>query len=356
MRLSPRNVLLSLAAVALAVAMAWTLWSGMRPPTSLTLAAGMAEAGRFDEAESVAREYLREKPESSEAHMLLAQIALDRPESEAAKKARRPDPARRSPPSSISSASIRTRPTSRPWSGSSAERRSIAWRGWRKPRLPGSRRSGSIPRFPKPPGASWNCITSRAAANWLRPLALRMHRNEPDPRDRAQFLLELLRQDAQPLAPGSVVQWFEPVLEQNPDDFHANLAMGQNLVREGEADRGLALLERMTREHPDHPDSWDAWLTALDDSGQADLLLKAIESLPGPIGSSPRFAKHHARAAQERSQWPAAVAGYRRSLQNLRSIRRRSTGSLARSATPVQLTRRKCSNGNTAPTRPGSKK
>ena len=127
-----------------------------------------------------------------------------------------------------------------------------------------------------------------------------------------QFLLELLRQDAQPLAPGSVVQWFEPVLEQNPDDFHANLAMGQNLVREGEADRGLALLERMTREHPDHPDSWDAWLTALDDSGQTDLLLKAIESLPGPISAvrpaSPSTTRGPPRKARSgKPRWPATA-------------------------------------------------
>src|SRR5262249_17446677 len=51
-----------------------------------------------------------------------------------------------------------------------------------------------------------------------RRLALRQHEIEPDPHDRVQFLLELLRQDAEPPEPGSQAARFGPVVRAHPDD------------------------------------------------------------------------------------------------------------------------------------------
>jgi len=172
---------------------------------------------------------------------------------------------------------------------------------------------------PKIPEAGWSLLDLyylQGRAEAARRLALRLFEVEPDPRDRVQLLLELVRQDAQPPAPASVVQWFEPVVRQNPHGLHANLALGLALVRAGNADRGLRILEAMVQHHPDDPDAWDAWLTGLDDASQVDsqaisLLAQAVERLPRALAASPRFAKFQGRVAQERGDGNEAVRAYR---------------------------------------------
>ena len=136
---------------------------------------------------------------------------------------------------------------------------------------------------PRVPEAGWCLLEVYYLQNRpgdARRLALRLHEVEPDPRDRVQLLLELVRQDAQPMDPGSVVQWFEPVVRQNPTDLHASLALGLFLVRASQVDRGLDVLRGAVRRHPKSPDAWDAWLTGLDDAGQLDLMEQSVSRLP----------------------------------------------------------------------------
>ena len=54
-------------------------------------------------------------------------------------------------------------------------------------------------------------------------LGMRLFEVEPDPRDRARLLLEMSRLDIDRIAPGSVVQFFEPVWRQHPE--HLGLAL-----------------------------------------------------------------------------------------------------------------------------------
>jgi tetratricopeptide (TPR) repeat protein len=144
-----------------------------------------------------------------------------------------------------------------------------------------------------------------------RRLALHLHDVEPDPHDRVQLLLELIRQDARPPAPGSLVKWFEPVVQQEPGDLHAALGYGLALVRIGRVESGLDHLRKAESLHPDQPEAWDAHLTGLDESGQIDAMTETLETMPPSIAASPRLVKHRARVAQDRRDWAEAARLYR---------------------------------------------
>ena len=60
-------------------------------------------------------------------------------------------------------------------------------------------------------------------------LALKLRDSEPDPRDRAQLLLELLRQDAKSLVIETLVPVLTPVVRDHPDDVHSAVALAQRL-------------------------------------------------------------------------------------------------------------------------------
>jgi tetratricopeptide (TPR) repeat protein len=309
-----RRAVLVSAAVAAAGALTLAGWYVLRPKTSLAEAAALAEARRFDEAEALVREALREDPSRSDAHMLAAQLALDRPEPPV-RTGRRPDP---KPALEAIEHLKHVRPNDRYLAALAALHRGKA--EYRLGRLEQAEASWleALRIDPTIPEAGWFLLESyylQGRPEDSRKLALRLHAVEPDPHDRAQYLLELVRQDAQPRAPASIVQWFEPVVEQNPDDLHASLALGSALVQAGEADRGIDVLRRAVKAHPDQAETWNAWLTGLDDAGQIETLEKVVDRLPPEFAGLPRFAKHKARIFQERGDWKSAAADYRRALE-----------------------------------------
>src|SRR5947208_8297296 len=70
------------------------------------------------------------------------------------------------------------------------------------------------------PEVGWNVLRLyylQGREEDARRLALRLFRAEPDPHDRVMLLLELLRPDARPPAPGSIVKLFAPVVRRHPD-------------------------------------------------------------------------------------------------------------------------------------------
>ncbi|MHC5538140.1 tetratricopeptide repeat protein, partial [Singulisphaera rosea] len=147
-----------------------------------------------------------------------------------------------------------------------------------------------------------------------RRLALKMHQIEPDPHDRVQYLLEILRQEAQPPAPESLLGVFGPIVRANPKDFRALVTLGLAFERSGRIDSGLEQVRQAVRVAPEQPDAWEAWLTLLEEAGQIDNLERALERLPNDLSGSPRFARFSAKVAQERNDREAAVAGYRRAV------------------------------------------
>jgi tetratricopeptide (TPR) repeat protein len=299
--------------VPLAVVAIWAAWAWLAPLPDLGHAIALANSGRFDEAESLARDYLRRDPDSPRAHMLAAQFAIQRPTAPPADgELLDPEPALRA-----LEHLDRIQTVDRELSALVALYRGKAQ--YRLGRLVEAESSWeeAIRLNLKIPEAGWHLLElyylqGRSPAS--RRLALRMHEVEPDPRDQVQYLLELLRQEAQPPAPESLIRVFEPIVRQNPDDFRANIALGLALERSGRVEPGLEALRDAVRTRPDQPDAWEAWLTGLEEAGQVDALSLAWDRLPVELSGSPRFARFAARIAQERGDAEAAIDLYRRAL------------------------------------------
>ena len=69
-------------------------------------------------------------------------------------------------------------------------------------------------------------------------LGMRLHEEEPDPRDRVRLLLEMSRLDIDQVSPGSQVQLFEPLVRQHPDNLPLALTVGLALVRDSRGEPG----------------------------------------------------------------------------------------------------------------------
>ena len=309
-----RRVMFGVTSIAVAAAVTWFARAFFGPRPSLTEAAALAEGRRFSQAGDLVRAILRSDPSRSDAHMLAAQIALDRPGPPAAPY-ERPDPT----PALEALEHLKHVRASDPYlSALIALNRGKA--EYRLGRLDQAETSwlDALRLQPNIPEAGWLLLETydlQGRSEDARRLALRLHKVEPDPRDRVQYLLELVRQDAQPRAPASIVLWFEPVVKQNPGDLHANLALGLALINSSQLDRGLEVLRSAVKSHPDLADAWDAWLTGLDDAGQIDALSSVVDRLPPSLVNLPLFAKHRARVAQERGDWKVAALYYRDALK-----------------------------------------
>jgi tetratricopeptide (TPR) repeat protein len=312
-RVSRARAVLILASTML---LGWGAWWIFRPRPTLVEALALAETRQLEKADEHIRHYLRDYPESDAGHLLFAQIQTDLAELHTADSSW-PDPqyARESlahlqrvrPADRKMAASVKLSQGKAEYYLSRFDQAEASW-------------NEALKLDSKVPVAGWSLLDLyyvQGRNEEARRLALTLFEVEPDPHDRVQLLLELVRQDAQPPAPASIVQWFERRVQQNPGDIHASMALGLALVRDGKTDRGLRLLEALVKQHPQLEDTWDAWLTGLDDANQVgaeplSLLVQATERLPTTLAASSRFARFQARAAQERGDTEEAVASYRR--------------------------------------------
>ena len=119
-----------------------------------------------------------------------------------------------------------------------------------------------------------------ARAEEAHRLGMRLFEVEPDPRDRVRLLLEMSRLDIDKVAPGSVVQVFEPVWRQHPAYLPLALAVGLALVHNSQSAEGIEVLRDALERHPDSAEAWDGWLTGLDEGYQPDLLTREFARLP----------------------------------------------------------------------------
>jgi tetratricopeptide (TPR) repeat protein len=269
---------------------------------------GLLAAGRFDYAEARARAYLRAHPGDPSAHYLMAQLALARPgpgDAEAVRALEHLDKIKAISPHQAALVEL--------YQGKAQyylARLDAAETSWKK----------ALDLDPTVPEAGWGLLDLYFLQGRTKEavrLALRLHEVEPDPRDRVRLLLELVRQDYQTPAPRYLVQWFEPRARKSPDDLHAALGLGRGLILNSRIEEGLALLRKTVDAHPDDPEAWDAYLSGLDDGGaEVDAWAEALGRLPKALADDPRFARHRGRAAQERLDWPAAVALYRQACEH----------------------------------------
>lgn len=312
-----RRAGLGLASTLAALALAWLAWDWLRPIPDPREIAALARAGAFAEAEALARRRVRIDPVDPGSRLLLAQLLVEPASAEAPGSGR--DPGLEEP---RLLEALETLEAAR-----FADRRMAAEAAlWRGKALFGLRRYDAAERAwveaigldPTVPEAGWGLLEMyylQGRPHAARTLALRLFETEPDPRDRAQLLLELVRQDAQPTAPGSLVPYFEPAVARNPGEVRAGLALGLALVRDARVDEGIARLRRSVDEHPGDPDAWAALLAGLDDGGRVDDLAGTLDRLPEGLAADPRFAEARGRAAQEARDWSAAAEHYRRALE-----------------------------------------
>ena len=244
--------------------------------------------------------YLRVFPADQGAHLLMAQIAMDRPDPQ-------PDYAlehlRKVQPDTPKDTAIL-----RFFEGKAyyqQKRYDLAESFWKQ----------ALDLDPTVPEAGWallDLFDLEARVEEAHRLGLRIYQVEPDPRDRIRALLELTRLDIDKVAPGSQVQIFEPLFQQHPENLYLALIVGLALIHDSRPEEGIEVLRVALRWHPDSAEAWDGWLTGLDDGHQPELLRKEFARLPKTLAADPRFAKHAGAVAQGARDWPAAVQAYRR--------------------------------------------
>jgi tetratricopeptide (TPR) repeat protein len=303
---------LTLLTVSLGVGgLAWGIWASTRPHPSLDRAIALADAGQLDQAIAEVRAYLAANPNDSTAHLLLAQIVMkrvDQPQTHAQGRSAewaqvaldhlgrvRPQ----NPRMAVTLQLGRGRALDRLLRSEEAE---AAW-------LEVLKIDATAPE------AGWELLRLyylQGREQEARQLALRLFRVEPDPHDRVLLLLELLRPDARPPAPGSITKLLEPVVRSNPDDLHSGMALGLAQTRDGAVEEGIGQLRRVVQSHPDRDEAWDCLLLGLDESGQVDVMEAELERVPAVVAGSPRLLKHRARVAAGSSRWKEAVDLYRR--------------------------------------------
>lgn len=267
---------------------------------SLDGLAPLLRARRLDEVEGRLRDYLRRHPRSVQANLLMAQVALDREDQQ-------PDLAL-AHLTRIATADRGTLAIVRLNEGkaySALGRNDRAESAWRE----------ALQLDPRVPEAGWDLLGLYYVQGRRRDahrLAMSLFPVEPDPRDRAQLLLELVRQDAQPIGADSIIKTFEQQVRDHPEDFHTAIAVGLALIRNSRPDEGLPILRGAVERRGGDADAWDALLRGLDEARRPDELADALAKLPAGLAADPRFDRHRAAVAQERRDWPAAADAYLR--------------------------------------------
>jgi tetratricopeptide (TPR) repeat protein len=271
----------------------------LRPPSLTGLDVLLAQR-RFDEAERRLTDYLESRPDSSQAHVLMAQVAL-------ARKDQKPELALRHL-RSILAADALTQAIVRLNEGnaySAMGRYNLAEQAWR----------GALQIDPRVPEAGWALLGLyyiQGRREDAHRLAMKLHATEPDARDRAALLLELLRQDAKGLVYETIIPTLEPVVREHPEDFHTAIAYGLACVRSSRPDEGLDALRGLTERFPQRPEARDALMTGLEEAFRHDELRRELERLPDGMRSDPRFEKHRGALAQSQGRWDQAAESYRR--------------------------------------------
>jgi tetratricopeptide (TPR) repeat protein len=306
--------LIALSVVAVCVGSAWASWVYLRPLPDLSHAAALAQGHFFDEADALVQSYLQRVPSSIEARMLAAQIVLDRP-TPPVPEGQPQDPA----PALAALDYLRSIKPRTPYLAALAE----LYRGKAEYRLghldsAESAWTVALEHDPRIPEAGWHLLEVyylQGRPQEARELALRLHAIEPDRRDQVQYLLELLRQDVQPPAPASIVRLFQPIVDHDPGAVRGRITLAIALGRTSSVDQGLEVLKPLLEKSPGDPDAWEAWLTVLEEGGEIDRLIAAVDQIPSALAGSPRFARFVARAAQEKGNWKEAAEGYRVAIQ-----------------------------------------
>ena len=277
-------------------------WARSRePPPTADEVCALAQANRFDEAETRGTDYLRLAPGDSRVLLVMAEIALARPA---------PDPIRgacvaRSYPSLLRIAGA--------WALldqgkafyllSRYDRSESCW-------MEALRQDPAIVEAGR---RLLDLFVLQGRFTEASGIILPQLNHEPDPRDRLLLLLELVQLEVDPPEPWSIVKQLQPVVQANPADLPTSVACGLALVSVSRSDEGLSILRRAVDSNPAAPTAWDALLNGLEMAYRSDEWTAVWTRLPHALATDPRFAKHLARLHEETHRWSDAARAYRRS-------------------------------------------
>lgn len=255
---------------------------------------------KFDEAQSRLGAYLQVHRRDAQARLLMAQIATARPDPQPAVALEHL--ARMAPGSPRQDALVQF------FKGKAhyfQKRYDLAEACWRN----------ALRIDPLVPEAGWallDLMDLEGRTEEAHAIGMQQHEVEPNPIDRVRVLLEVSRIDIDKVAAGSIVQNFEPLYREHPDNLSLGIAVGLARVQDSHAEAGLLILEDVLKRHPESAEAWDAWLTGLDDAGQEDRLAVELARLPRTMVNDPRFARHQGRVAQNEHKLSVAAEAYRR--------------------------------------------
>jgi tetratricopeptide (TPR) repeat protein len=275
-------------------------WRGFKALPDVGAICALARAGQFDRAQEQMALHLQAFPGDDRGHLLMAQFAMDRPDAQPQVALDHLGRIRTS--TSREAAVVRFSVGKAHYQQKRYDLAEICWKE-------------ALELDPTVPEAGWaliDLLDLEARYEDARRLGMRLFEVEPDPRDRVRLLLEMSRLDIDRVAPGSVVQVFEPVWRRHPGYLPLALAVGLALVHNSQSAEGIDVLRDALQRHPDSAEAWDGWLTGLDEGNEPDLLSQEFARLPKSMAGDPRFARFEGNLAQKAGDWPRAVKAYRR--------------------------------------------
>lgn len=270
------------------------------PAPTLEQARALARAKQFEPARAVLARYLKRQPRGDAGHLLMAQIATEPTDA-------RPDIALAHlalvhPASQQQAALVQFLKGKAHYQEKRYDLAEACW-------------DEALRIDPLVPEAGWallDLLDLEGRADDAHRLGMRLHEIEPEPRDQARLLLEMSRLDVDKVAPGSLVQLFQPLHRIVPSALRPAVILGLALVHDSRPEEGLAVLKDALERHPDSPLAWEAWLTGLYDGNDFAQFAAEFRRLPKAISADPRFVKIEGLAAQNEKDWPRAIAAYRR--------------------------------------------
>ncbi len=296
---TPIRIVLTALAVLLGTG-AWVAWRAYQAPPNLGVVCTLAREGRFDRAQELTAGYLQAFPDDNRAHLLMAQFAMDRPDAQPRVALEHLGRIRARAPREA--AVVRFSVGKAHYQQKQYVLAETCWKE-------------ALELDNTVPEAGWaliDLLDFEGRVEEAHRLGMRLFEVEPDRRDRVRLLLDMSRLDIDKVAPGSVVQVFQPAWRQHPEHLPLALAVGLALVHNSQSADGIEVLRDALQRHPDSAEAWDGWLTGLDEGFQPDLLAREFARLPRSIAADSRFAKHEGNVAQGRPDWPRAVKAYRR--------------------------------------------
>jgi tetratricopeptide (TPR) repeat protein len=271
-----------------------------RRPASFSDLPPLLAAGRFDEVEAKLRAFLEFQPDHTQANMLMAQAALARPDQKPRLALEHLRRVRAWNPEALAIVRLNEGKAH-----SALGSNNLAEDDWLE----------ALRLDPLVPEAGWNLLglyQVQGRREDAHRLAMKLFDGEPDPHDRAQLLLELLRQDAQPISADSLIRTLEPMVKEHPDDTHAAIALGRAYLRNSRPGEGLPIIRGAVERSAYNPYTWDALLTSLDESSSSEELAQCLQRLPPSIAGDPRFTRHRGALALGNHDWAQAAIWYLR--------------------------------------------